>query len=636
MRLLLIISLLFSLSTFSQQKIHIDWWEIWNTTGLKNPELLFDGSVASGNKMDQEGYQNNQYARPMVFWLALDSAYRNIRIDYFHGFGGSNWTVTLYDSLRNNSRKYIFNGVYNNTATVKGTADTPFPVRFIRFEASDPSSDVREIYLYGDAVAMCSPIRPAYAPAPGDPGKYFQGFGSLYPNQQHDDAGWSLRWQQDMNYVDTCVKCLPNLHTYVFSKFQNDYTDSYKPAKDAGRKWTPYMAGPSRAFMFTNTESKDIPHGADSLNPVSWINQYRVAYAYVKKFDLEEIEVGNEDDAKWVNNLRYHSPAVKVQKMRQGYYGAKHAKPSVQVVNGALTGWDTVYLKAQLFESYLKCGSMDSAFFDRINFNHYSTTGGEQHKSGTRGVSPEQDRVYEKTIAIRRTRDRWFPGKAIQWSEFGYDSLNSNYSVPDIPGVANRGITKANWVIRSFEIGAAAKWDRMYQYTERDQGGGDFGTSGFEYVGKDQQGRYQTYPNRLYWYMTCRAIRLQNYNAWPEVIRNGGDTGLWVLRYSHVSNDSVVYSFWMGTSNNSKESVIIDLSGAMSATLVTMTEGVKAGMEKGLTVKEGRATVVADESVQYILTGAKEQPLPIRVIVARLFVNGMEVIVFSDRTAEVR
>jgi hypothetical protein len=619
LRLLLIILFLPAL-TYAQpstNQIRIDWWELKNITGKKNPELLFDGSIASGNKMDQQASLHNAYATPMVWEVALDSAYEDMKLDYYHGFGTSNWTVTFYDSTRTQSRQYSFSGVFLSTATMAGQPDTiSFLTRFIRFSTTDPSSDVRELYIYGDPVVKCGAIRATSASAPTDPGKHFMGFGDAYPNLQYNDAGWSIRWQQDMFYIDTCTVCDPDEHTYVYSKFQNDYTSVFVPTIAAGQKISNYTAGPSRAFMFevSNNNSKDIAIGADSSLAASWVNQYRMANAYVDSFDHEEIEIGNEDDATWVDEKRYHRPEIKQQKMRQGYYGAKTAKPTVRVINGALIGLDTTYIKAQQYYGYLNYGSMDSVFFDVINFNHYSTTSGGQGGSNTDGVSPEQDRIYDKMSALVSWRNYWLPGKRIYWSEFGYDSLNSNYNVPDISGVSHRGITKARWVMRSFELAAAAHIDRAYQYTARDQGGGDFGTTGIEYVLESPPGVFTTQPNLLYWHLTCRAYRIQNFKGWPTIVDNGDSTSEWCLKYEHMtSSDSLFYSVWKGTHSNSTTSdYVINIPGVLTATLVTPASGDKDGTTSSLSIDGDNVTVpTVDEGVQYILvTVAEAEPPP--------------------------
>jgi hypothetical protein len=596
----------------STNQIRIDRGELRNVTGKKNPELLFDGSIATGNKMDQEESQNNAYATPMVFWLALDSAYEDLKLDYWHGFGASSWSVTFYDSTLTQSRAYSFSGVFSSLATMPGQPDTiSFLTRFVRISTSDPSSDVRELYLYGDPVVKCLPIRATPAAAPTDPGKYFWGFGDTYPNLQYNDAGWSIRWQQDMFYIDTCTVCAPDNHNYVFSKFQNDLTTVFTPEIAAGRILSPYLAGPSRAFMFvvSDNNSKDIPHGADSTLASSWINTYRMANAYVTAFDLEEIEIGNEDDATWVDVKRYHRPEAKQQKLRQGYYGAKAAKPTVRVINGAMIRLDTTYLTGMQFLSYLTYGSMDSVFYDVANFNHYSTTSGGQGGSNTDGVSPEQDRIYDKLTAVRNWRDYWQPGKRVYWSEFGYDSLNSNYNVPDISGVANRGITKANWVLRSWLLAAAARVDRAYQYTARDQGGGDFGTTGFEQVIESPPTVFSTVPNRLYYWMTCLSIRIQNFKAWPTVVANGDSTGVWCLEFEHTTDtDSLFFSLHKGTHSNSTTSdYVLNIPGVQTAVLVTPASGDKDGTTTTLTPGPGTVTIPSvTETPQFLLVTVSE------------------------------
>ncbi len=109
----------------------------------------------------------------MVFYISLgDSCYDKLSIDYFHGYGASNWTITVYDSNRVQKGEYKITGGSNRWDLLQGNLSTlSNPIRFIRFQSTDPSSDVRELRIYGHGVAKCLPLVPAqtirYLPDPG-------------------------------------------------------------------------------------------------------------------------------------------------------------------------------------------------------------------------------------------------------------------------------------------------------------------------------------------------------------------------------------------------------------------------------------------------------------------------------------
>lgn len=533
----------------STNRLRLDGSHVVNVTQTKKlPERLFDNDLTTRLDPDFVVYPS---LNPFVFWVVLDSTYNDVKIDYFHTTGTSNWIVRVYsdnwDTAAADKRQFTFTGVFNDTATVSQTDTVSFPIRLLRFETAVFSSGVTELFIYGDAVSNGSTYLPTPGIWPSDPGKYFYGFSDLYPNQTYDDVGWSVRWMGYTHYVDTSLYTPWNAHTYVFSKFQNDLTDKWGPTTLAGRTIHPYYTGPSIAFRYSpgNEEhSKDIPIGYDSLDEVSWTNVYRLAAAAVTHFDLDYYEIGNEDAAWWVDNLRYHSPAVLLTKWKAGAAGARSANPLVKVIGGPQPFVDTSYLKAMYL---LNKFSGDPWPVDAIAINDYNTNAGGQHISTSDGVSPEQGRVFTKWSLLKTLVEGRFPGNEVQQMEFGYDTASSPYNVRTIEGTYKEK-TKAQWNMRHWLWLASAQMHRGFLYTNRHQGGVDFGTTGWEAVVEDPPTVFTTVPTDSYYYYATFANEIAGYNAWPTVMVNGDSSGVSVFRYTHASNaDSVLYAVVRGT-----------------------------------------------------------------------------------------
>lgn len=462
--------------------------------------------------------------------------------------------------------------------------------------------------------------------------------------------------------------------TVVFSEGGNSEELTYKPAKRNGRKQWSYFANVRKAFEdpVGNIQRKDILPGADSTSLASWVYVERLHFITAAWFGFNTsvntagyavsnisgsergrgyfhiTEVGNEDGQWWSGANKFHSPRVQYLKLKAGYTGAKAADPNIIVMAGAATGMLPARFRAYWFVHYWYYQGDASTFpADAFAFNEYATTAGGQHGSSPPydGISPEEFGLRAKLDSNTHIRDQLFPGKGLYGTEFGYDGPvygvsgsvldttdnNSNYNVPDIAG-QTREQTKSYWVMRWYEHFAGAGWDGAIQYSQRSIGGGDFGTSGFSYdialpgnpstylPAYMQQflgsrwttgGCCSTLPNDMYWYMTCRAYRLYNYNARATTLVNGGTTGVWVRRYTHASDpDSLIYSINMGTSDNSSVSnYVINIPNVQSATLVTPTLGDKDGATTVLNITGSNVTVpTVNEGVQYILIKTAVSP----------------------------
>jgi hypothetical protein len=434
------------------KRIHIRAAQIFDETqARKKPENLFDGDTTTPAIQDFFNGYIIENAKGQVAWVVLDSFINHPKIQIFNGRWAYGLQVDFqffYDYTDTSRHSPVYSTTlpsgewkWVDTNATRAWSDS---ARLMRLRIADGGSNhFMEVRLFANQLGRAPSIFPDPLPEPADEGKYFMGYGKVFTDTMMDDAGYSQRAQADMSFIDTGRSSEGK--TLVFNKYSNSIEVSYIPAKKSGRKIYPYFAGPRQAFKFPphyNNDSKDMPRGADSTSIRAWRAVFNTYYALAAKLGknkkanlddytirntvqgvglglIDEIEIGNEDDARWAGPLRFHSPQVKLMKLLQGYLAVKSADSTMKVISGALTGIDTPYLKAMYFSHLLKHGS--------------------------------------KSLPLRKVRDRYYPGKGIYLTEFGYDVHDgSNYDVPVIKG-QSREATKACWVLRSMEITAAAR-----------------------------------------------------------------------------------------------------------------------------------------------------------------------------------
>jgi hypothetical protein len=484
-----------------------------------------------------------------------------------------------------------------------------------------------------------------------------------YTQRHQNDMGWldtAKRAAQQVGGTWTDGK------TMVYNQYGNSEPNLIISKRNGREQWM-YAANVRVAAEdpLGNVQRKDIIPFSDSTDLASWVYVERAHFMFAAWFGYNTgvnttgysflnvpgaergrgyfryIEIGNEDMQHWNGPNKFHSPRVQYLKIWAGYNGAKAADPNIKVITGAATGLRPDRFRALFFVNWWYY-QKDSEDFpaDAFAFNEYSTNAGGQHGAEPPydGISPETFLLKEKLDSNIYIRNLMFPGKEMFCTEFGYDGYNygvtgstldttdhaSNYNVPDVPG-QTRDQTKSYWTLRWYEHLAGSGWDRAMQYTQRNIAGTDFATTGFSYdialPGNPSTylpafyqefipGRWttggccSTLPSDLYWHMTCRAYRLYNYSARATVLANGDSTGVWLQRYPHMTNsDSLIYSVWMGTDNNSAtNNYQFSIPNVATATLVTPTIGDKDGATTPLNVTGTTVTIPSvNEGVQYIL-----------------------------------
>jgi hypothetical protein len=657
-------------------------FDLVGTIGKATHKLVDGDTTESAYPNFTDGYIISEYYTEGI-WLMLDSFINTpkvrvfnansigvkLGVQFFYGNSDTSRHSDIYwGNLPNNQWAYI------DSFNTRQYSDS---IRWVKLYINGVANELREIQLYGNTLGPAPNILPAASAEPDDPGKFFQGLGKYDSDSLFDDAAHSIRLQYSMNWIDTAKSAAyggtwTNGRTIGFAqRYGNSELSTFAPAKRNGKDFWMYLADTRVAFEnpLGNPHGKDMPIGADSTDPASWVyvkETHFMAAAWfgfnpdvnTDGFTMTDVvgnqkgrgyfrymEVGNEDGQWWNGSKRFHSPRVQYLKVRAGYQGIKEADPNMKVIFGSQPGLNPSRFKSFWFVHHWYFPN-EPFPADAFAFNEYCTNAGGQHVGTTHGISPEQFRLRAKLDSNIAIRNKYYPGLELFLTEFGYDgnfyrktggnldtvNHNSNYQVPDVVGVT-REITKSRWTMREYEHIAASRWSRAMQYTKKNIPGGDFSATGFTYDielsgnpstylpaymqpfcgSRWTTGGWVTLPTEFYWYMTTRSYRLANYNAWATVITEGDSTGVWVQRYTHVTNpDSLIYTVWLGTHDNSTTSNYeITIPNVVSATLVTPAIGNKFGTETPLTVNGDKVTIpTVTEDVQYLLIKTSSGPAP--------------------------
>lgn len=633
--------------------------DLWNITGKKRADLLFDNIITAGNKIDQEFYINNQFATPFVFFVSTgNSCYDRMSIQYYHGFGDANWTVTLYDTNRVQVGNYNFSGVYDSWATVQGKIDTiKRPIRYLRFSVTDPSVDTREIRLFGREVAKCSPVVPVTVPVQlPDPGRTFQGnssIGGKDTNYMKLSNGLPIagsfratsnvfNWAHDETAAFEAqpfeIDKFGNFEKTTLSFHKRRGTPVMLYVNGANIKVIPSLKSTDSYTTLSQTNGyKDIPPGSDSTAYDPWTKNHArmwkaLAHLYANnpasvllpsyriiaqpgtvvtpgQNNIKYYEIGNEDDKTWMGSAGFHSPIVMLQKLKAAWDSIKSVDVTAKVYLGALVSADTLQWKAMFFLNYWlypgKAFPADGFCFNQYLSNAYT---GQPQGSTADAVSPEQFQVTEKITAYRNFRDKYFPGRGLRWTEIGFAVGNSDYNVYAVPGFADTMVV-ANFQVRNLERAAVVNngLEAVYNYFHTSDGTGVFGTmrlvkEKFEPLTGSYIGSIKL---PLWWWYATRMTVLRDFNGWSTFITDGDSTGVTVTKYDHKTDpNKKVFYIVKGTykgSTTSNYPVTIG-STAMTATLITMANNDEDGIQTNLPIANGVVIVpVVNEGPQYIL-----------------------------------
>lgn len=202
---------------------------------------------------------------------------------------------------------------------------------------------------------------------------------------------------------------------------------------------------------------------------------------------VKYVEVWNEPNKYWLGdnwaNMEPEEYAAMLSACYDGHEGRlgfncgiKMADLSMKVVMGGLAGLDTTYLKRM--SVWFTKNRTDKRFpCDVINVHQYCNFGDNIGEGIDYGISPEDDRLYEKLTGVVNVVKRIAPHCQVWLTEFGYDD---NKSSPQYADIKNQGA----WLSRTFLEAWRAGFSAAHIYSaadERNVDGGLFQSSGIMY-----------------------------------------------------------------------------------------------------------------------------------------------------------
>jgi hypothetical protein len=236
---------------------------------------------------------------------------------------------------------------------------------------------------------------------------------------------------------------------------------------------------------------------------------------------MDVFEWDNEPNRWWQSDY-YHSPRAYYKALKNVYQKGKYSDPNAKIYAGALPGIDTIYWKALYFAHYIENGLAPFPA-DGFNFNMYLNDGSQQQE-GTVGLSPEKYGIFGVLNNLRDFFNRHF-GKPVQWTEFGYatDAV-SPYDVPKEQ--------QASYTLRLKAICQAIPFiSRMYYYAFFEDGTGPFNSMA---LFKDSNDWKTVIPSQTAFALGQEMYIERNSPWFSEVVKNGGDTGLWITKKGNL------------------------------------------------------------------------------------------------------
>jgi len=269
--------------------------------------------------------------------------------------------------------------------------------------------------------------------------------------------------------------------------------------------------------------------------------------------------------------------------------------------------------------------------FDVLSTHSYCTT-----DTGSHGVSPESDHIYERVRDYVRYCGQAFPGKEVWLSEFGWDSAQGSAFCATVNGAVNTGLVgtevQGRWLVRQYLMMAAAGIDRARQFmipdtSDNPNNPGWFATSGLVY---GTQGSANFKPS--WYYIGTMANILKDTSLDNiDVVADGGWTasgggvngvetnGPWALRFTSAKNTDQIYALWLPTSlgdqagANVLNYTVTVPAGYKHATLITMKDKVKWGERTDISesIGAGAVTVAISEKPVFLVLSEDEYYNPV-------------------------
>lgn len=381
-------------------------------------------------------------------------------------------------------------------------------------------------------------------------------------------------------------------------------------------------------------ENVPVKYGKDFADPLSYIEQSRVAFQYAARYGsntqvdpsllsvsteprwygdypntvkigldlIKYIECDNERDKWWKGRKGYQTAreyAANLSAFYDGHkntmgpaVGVKNADPNMKVViAGLVTGPD--YVKGMVdwckeFRGYNPDGTVNLCW-DIVNFHLYTDDASStQSGTSTRGVAPEMGNasdILQNFVKVTRKVSNDLP---VWITEAGYD-ISQTSPLKAIP-IGNKSAmqTQADWILRTSLFSARNGIEKVFFYQMYDDNpyGGIFGSSGF--LNDDQSRR----PSADYFLQTKNLFGEYSYketiHADPVVDRYELDgKSLFILVVPDETGRTTEYT--------------LNLGGAGIAKIFTPKAGSNNMDVQELPIVDGKVTVTASETPMFVI-----------------------------------
>jgi len=385
-----------------------------------------------------------------------------------------------------------------------------------------------------------------------------------------------------------------------------------------------------------DAENVPVHYGLDFSDPVSYIEQARVAFQYAARYgsnanvdmslvtvdssqrwtndDINRVKVGlgtvkyiecdNERDKWWKGRKAYQTGREYAANLSAFYdgnkntmgpaIGVKNADPNMQVVIGGLASANTDYIRGMIdwckeFRGY-KADSSVNLCWDVINYHLYANDARYQPNGWpSTGVAPELSTNDSVANAFIQMAHQYLADMPVWITETGYDV---NQGSPDkaIPiGSKSALETQGDWILRTALTYARSGVQRTFFYELCDDNpwsGGPYATSGL--VNDDRSRRvaadylYQT--NKLF----GQYAYTQTLNSDPFVDK-------------YADSGKYMYALWVPDEVGRTASYNLDLGNADTAVIYNLQEGSDSmQMQKTATVN-GIATINVTETPVFVV-----------------------------------
>jgi len=382
-----------------------------------------------------------------------------------------------------------------------------------------------------------------------------------------------------------------------------------------------------------NSENVPSPYGLDRSDPASYILQAKAAFQFAARYgsnanvdpsllsvdskprwtadppnqvkiglnQVRYIECDNERDKWWKGPQAQQSPQEYAANMSAFYdgnkgklgkgVGVKNADPNMQVVMGGLASAKVQYVIDMVEwckqnRGYRADGSIDLCF-DVINYHLYSNNGNAS-SNNTVGEAPELSTIGSVADGFVKEAASLLNHPQVWVTENGYD-INPG-SPQRAPAIGNKSalLVQGDWTIRSCLLYARRGVDRLFFYQLFDDapnGAGTYQTSGL--INGDLTRR----PAADY---ILQVKNLMANYTYKTTISSDP------LVDTYISGNRTMYILTIPDKVGRTGNYVLDLGGATTANVYTLTPGKDAMTKTTVKTTNGKLTVAVSETPVFV------------------------------------